>query len=215
MSHIAAVIFDYGNVLSDVQDNAAVEAMAGVLKLDPQSFQRAYWQFRVAYDEAALSPESYWHAVSGSADRTVQSGDIRRLRRLDVESWVLPNLPMVEWAKRLRDAGTKTAVLSNMPVDLRDYVLGSETWLPEFDAMTFSCDLHCSKPDARIYRDCLERLGTPPTETLFLDDREPNVEAARAIGMHSIVFTGARTALLEIESQFSIQTRRDGRFSRP
>jgi putative hydrolase of the HAD superfamily len=35
----------------------------------------------------------------------------------------------------------------------------------------------------------LGKLGTQPEETLFIDDREENVNAAIAMGMNGIVFT--------------------------
>ncbi|MGB0050633.1 MAG: HAD-IA family hydrolase, partial [Terracidiphilus sp.] len=46
-----------------------------------------------------------------------------------------------------------------------------------------------TKPDPAIYRHVLEKLGTRPEETLFIDDRKANVDAAVAIGMKGIVFT--------------------------
>jgi FMN phosphatase YigB (HAD superfamily) len=35
----------------------------------------------------------------------------------------------------------------------------------------------------------LERLGTRPEETLFIDDKAVNVEAARALGLLGVRFT--------------------------
>jgi putative hydrolase of the HAD superfamily len=185
-----AVIFDYGNVLCEAQKPSDIQAMANVLDLARASFEDAYWRFRVAYDEAQLDPISYWRAVAESADRTVTSEQVESLRKIDIESWIHPNPAMVDWAKNLRQRGMKTAVLSNMPVDLREYLAGPHSWLPEFDHMTFSCDVRSSKPDAAIYQHCLEGLGVVASEALFLDDREPNVTAARDLGMRAVLFDG-------------------------
>jgi FMN phosphatase YigB (HAD superfamily) len=46
-----------------------------------------------------------------------------------------------------------------------------------------------AKPDPAIYRYTLRELGTQPEETLFIDDRAVNVEAANAMGMKAMVFT--------------------------
>ena len=190
MSQPRAVIFDYGNVLSQAQKDSDIHAMASLLALEPAPFADAYWRFRVAYDEAQLGPVAYWRAVAEAADRPVTSEQIERLRKLDVDSWILPNREMVDWAKSLRGLGTRTAVLSNMPVDLRDYLLGPQSWLPEFDHLTFSCDVRSSKPDAAIYLHCLQGLGVAAAEALFIDDREPNVVAARDLGMRAVLFDG-------------------------
>lgn len=195
MSRPKAVIFDYGNVLCQPQKDADIQAMADVLALDPARFQDAYWEFRIAYDEAQLAPVSYWLCVARAAHRAASSEQIETLRKIDIESWIHPNQTMVEWAKSLRGLGLRTAVLSNMPVDLRDYLLGPASWLPEFDHLTFSCDVHSSKPDAPIYEHCLSGLGVAAPDTLFIDDREPNVTAARDLGMRAVVYDGSPSSL--------------------
>jgi putative hydrolase of the HAD superfamily len=62
-------------------------------------------------------------------------------------------------------------------------------WLPRFDVLVWSYQLHMAKPDPAIYRYVLNDLGTRPEETLFLDDRFVNVEAAQALGMKALEFT--------------------------
>ena len=47
------------------------------------------------------------------------------------------------------------------------------------------------KPDPALYFLALRRFGLKPEEALFVDDREINVEGARAVGMHGHLFTGA------------------------
>ena len=51
-----------------------------------------------------------------------------------------------------------------------------------------SCEEHTVKPEPRIYEILLERYGLTPSETLFIDDREMNIEAAAALGIHGFVF---------------------------
>jgi 2-haloacid dehalogenase len=47
------------------------------------------------------------------------------------------------------------------------------------------------KPDPAIYYRALHRFGLKPAEALFIDDREINVEGARAVGMEAHLFTDA------------------------
>ena len=49
------------------------------------------------------------------------------------------------------------------------------------------------KPEPRIYEILLERYGLTPSETLFIDDREMNIEAAAALGIHGFVFRSPRS----------------------
>jgi putative hydrolase of the HAD superfamily len=195
-----AVIFDYGLVLSSPQPKADVEAMASLLQMDFDSFHDSSWRYRLEYDQAALDASRYWNAV---AQRTLPPDDIEQLIEMDSKSWTHPNPVMAGWARQLRQAGLRTAILSNMPVPVRDAVERCE-WLPEFDCRTYSCDLGITKPSPEIYKHCLAKLGIAPSDTLFLDDRPENIRAAEDLGMHGIVFTTPQEAAAEIDRRFSV-----------
>ena len=47
------------------------------------------------------------------------------------------------------------------------------------------------KPAAAYFERALARIGCAPGELLFVDDREDNVRAARALGVPSLLFVGA------------------------
>ena len=44
------------------------------------------------------------------------------------------------------------------------------------------------KPDPAIFHACLEGLGEPAAQALFIDDLEANITAAQALGINGIVF---------------------------
>ena len=49
-----------------------------------------------------------------------------------------------------------------------------------------SCLEGICKPDPRIYKLCLERLGRKPSECILLEDLGPNLKAAASLGIHTI-----------------------------
>jgi putative hydrolase of the HAD superfamily len=55
--------------------------------------------------------------------------------------------------------------------------------LRELDALVDGSVEHVLKPDPRIYRMVLDRLGLPASSCLFVDDQPGNIEGARAVGM--------------------------------
>ena len=57
-----------------------------------------------------------------------------------------------------------------------------------FDGEVGSCEERTVKPEPRIYEILLERYGLTPSETLFIDDREMNIEAAAALGIRGFLF---------------------------
>ena len=74
--------------------------------------------------------------------------------------------------------------------------------LTQFLEWTFvSCEIGIRKPDRAIYEYAVETIGTDAKRLVFVDDREENVDAARAVGMNGIVFESAdqlRRALDEL-----------------
>jgi putative hydrolase of the HAD superfamily len=198
-----AVIFDYGNVLSAPQGPSEIETMASILNVSVDDFLEAYWRFRVSYDEAALDPVSYWHRVSQRLSRSLPGEQIATLVEVDSQSWSYPARVLPQWARELRAAGLKTALLSNMPATVRDHVLRCD-WLPPFDHRTFSCEVRIAKPAAAIFQHCLIGLDVDPQQILFLDDRPENVHAAETLGVHGIVYKTAHQAARDIAGSFDI-----------
>ena len=61
-------------------------------------------------------------------------------------------------------------------------------WLNHFDHHVFSGEVRSVKPEPEIYQHCIAALGVQPNEALFIDDREINLESARAAGIRTIRF---------------------------
>jgi len=199
----AAVIFDYGNVLSAPQGHAEIETMTSILNVSSDDFHQAYWSFRLSYDEAGLDDVGYWQQVAQLLSRSLTQQQIASLVEVDGRSWSYPDPVLPHWAREVRAAGIKTALLSNMPTSVRDHILRCD-WLPRFDQQIFSCDLRVAKPAEEIFRHCLKGLDVDPQEVLFLDDRPENVQAAETLGLHGIVCTTANQAAREIADRFDI-----------
>jgi putative hydrolase of the HAD superfamily len=81
-----------------------------------------------------------------------------------------------------------------MPWDLLGELRDRFDWLGEFDVQIWSCELGIVKPDARIYRVCLEALQCDPGRAVFFDDRLRNVEAARELGIDAHLFESVEQA---------------------
>jgi putative hydrolase of the HAD superfamily len=185
----AAVVLDYGNVLSRPQpaaDRARIEALAG---LPAAELWPAYWAERPGYDRGVLDGAGYWARVGERLGRPLAGPVAAELVEADAESWSHLDPVMVDWAAALAAAGVRTALLSNAPAELRDLIVGRFAWAAGLDQRTFSCDVGAVKPEAGIYEHCLAGLGVEPAQTLLVDDRSDNVDGAVRVGMGGLVFT--------------------------
>jgi putative hydrolase of the HAD superfamily len=188
--NISAVLFDYGMVLSGPPDPFARQRMERILGVDEETFRKAYWKYRDAYDRGTLVGVSYWNRVADDLNKPLDDAVLSALIDADNTLWTRPNLPMIDWASRLQRAGIKTGILSNIGDDMEAGIRARFPWLAEFDHHTFSHRLGIAKPDAAIYLHAAAGLGVPCGEILFVDDKEENILAARAVGMVAVQYGG-------------------------
>lgn len=102
--------------------------------------------------------------------------------------------PEIEGSARLLRAvkarGVPVLALTNFGRETFEVALARFPTLREFDRAFVSGRMRVSKPDPAIYRAVEEGMGLPPDALLFTDDREENVEAARARGWRAHLFRG-------------------------
>lgn len=189
-------IFDFGGVLVHHQSDADQTRLAKLAGIPNEFFTEQYWRNRLNYDRGALSASEYWRDVAERSGVTLASGLIEQLTELDSESWMRFDSAMWDWIDRLRARGKRVAMLSNMPRDLGEALRTRTQRLNSFDHVTLSYEVHAVKPEPAIYEHCLEGLGTPPEQTLFLDDRIENVQGAELFGMRGVQFTNRDDVLL-------------------
>ena len=188
---LEGVILDYGCVLSRPQPASALLAMVRLSGVEQPVFEAAYWQHRALYD-AGLPADTYWARVLTTlgVPPERQHDVVPELIRHDVDSWSDAREEMWTFAAAVRATGLRLGLLSNCTDELLERLQAERRLASRFDAVVASCEAGVVKPDRRIYEICLEKLGTPAAATLFVDDREENLRAARAVGIRTFHFTG-------------------------
>ncbi len=68
------------------------------------------------------------------------------------------------------------------------------------DGIVVSGDEKLIKPDPKLYQVLLDRYNLKANESLFIDDNIHNIEAARAMGFHTIHFTNTMDLEKEVKS---------------
>ncbi|MGA3103719.1 MAG: HAD family phosphatase [Terriglobales bacterium] len=186
--NIAAVIFDYGLVLARCPTIEEFGLMAKMFNVPYEGFYELWENSRNPYDRGDITADEYWHGLASQTNTSLDREQIETLRKIEIEIWVHLDPQMLAWTEKLRDAGMKTAILSNMPLDLAEYVRKNFRWLDHFAFKTLSAEVRTIKPEPAIYEHTLRGLGVAADQALFIDDRERNIEAARKLGIHGILY---------------------------
>lgn len=200
---IKNVIFDIGNVLVDFRWRVLMEELG--LPAETQAifaktvFGSRWWGEldHGIYEEAEILAH-FREDNKGHLDEFDLVWDNRG--RL-----VEPYAYAVAWIEQLKASGLKVYLLSNYPRDV--FTLHTECgcfpFLDRVDGRVVSGFVKMVKPNADIYEYLLSEYGLAAGECVFVDDREENVETARALGMKGIVFQGYEQACSELDGLVS------------
>jgi len=184
-----AVIFDFGGVICFHPDPPRWKRAAEIANLPVEEFIRAFWANRVEYDAGRWTPAEYWHSVATITGTHFEDSELPALIRREIELWNSYDSRVLRWTRQLRAAGVRTAILSNLPRPLGEELRSTPGFLEHFDHVTFSYELGVVKPQPEIYRHAMDGLGVEPAQALFLDDRQDNVDGARAVGLRGESYT--------------------------
>ena len=179
MRRPAALILDYGEVLSYPMRPGAISLMASQLGTLETELTQAYWRHRREYDLGVQLDE----------------GLLNALVAIDVDAWTDYRDEMWTLAATFRGNGGKLGMLSNGVPEIVARIRADHDLSSLFDAVVISYEVQLAKPEPEIYRIALDRLGVPAFDALFVDDRAENVDAARELGLQTLLFTGDVHAL--------------------
>jgi glucose-1-phosphatase len=183
---VRAVIFDLGGVLVRTEDRRPRAEVAHRLGMTYEELSQLVFESDSARlaTIGKITTREHWESVrlalrlSTDEFPSVRSG-FWGGDALDVR--------LVNYIQSLRPR-YKTGLLSNAWDNLRQVI--THTWkiADAFDDIVISAEVGMAKPDARIYELAVQRLASPASETIFVDDFAHNIEAAQKVGLHGILF---------------------------
>lgn len=189
---MTAVVFDFGGVLFRWEPERLLGELLGD-RITPQADAR-HWTQQIFqgyggdwgdFDRGTVEPAAL---VQRIARRTgLSEAEVQRVVDA-VPQELQPKPATVALLRRLHAAGHPLYYLSNMPAPYASHLERSHDFMALFRDGVFSARVHHNKPEREIFELAAARFGRPPGELLFIDDHEPNIAAARALGWRGIHF---------------------------
>lgn len=193
---IKTVIFDIGNVLTDfswremyVEKGISGETFERVANA---TVQGPYW---CELDRGVMSFDEVVEKFI-SLDSEMED-EIRRVLA-DTHGIVTGRCYAVPWVIELKRRGLKVYVLSNFSEKIWKDCREALEFYEYTDGGIISYKEHLIKPNAEIYSLLLKRYGLNADECVFIDDLKENIEAAKALGIHGIVFETYEQAVRDL-----------------
>jgi putative hydrolase of the HAD superfamily len=188
---IKAIIFDFGRVISAAKPPElfhCYEDELGLLRntINRLMFESDQWQQALV---GRLTMAQFWQAIGPRLQLNSAAAVTLFQHRYYAAEKI--NAKILQLLQELHSS-YQLAILSNHPPGLM-------AWLADWEIDRLFAVVFCSgdegiaKPDPQAYRITLERLGVEADEAVFIDDTPGHVEAARALGLHGLVFSDCAT----------------------
>lgn len=180
------IIFDFGNVVGFFDHRRALEKLRPFTHLSTDEMYASVYlgPLEDQIERGLLSPSAFLRQVH----------QLWQLR-CDVEFlahavgdifWANPEvcrlIPSLKARYRLVLGSNTNAIHA------RRYLTQFADVLRHFDALVLSHDVGARKPDAEFFHHCQRAARAKSSECVFVDDLAANIDGARAIGFHGIVY---------------------------
>lgn len=188
LKNIKNIIFDFGNVLLNINPALTAEAFKKLGIKDESDFfgGRSSIGLMVKYERGQATSEEFIQAISASVSDIVTNKEI-----IDAWNALLLDFPTkrVELLQQLRSEYRLFLLSNTNQIHFEKYTHQFQAIYGYpleslFEKMWFSHQIGLSKPDTAVFEFVLKDKNLNPAETLFIDDTLMHVEAARKSGIY-------------------------------
>jgi len=185
--NIKGIIFDNGGVRETDTEEAICRKFAKMLGKNYASVKKVFKFVDHDLQTRKIDNKEFCEII---AKRLRADVKIEKLENLLLDVYVKNSRffqDVDEIVAKLRKAGYKLAILSNIEPNLAEFNKRRKLY-DGFDVVVLSCDVGLRKPDPKIFKLVLKKLSLKAEECFFVDDKAEHVTAARKLGIHAILF---------------------------
>ncbi len=186
MGRIKTVMFDLGNVIAHIDFDAFWRSVGFFTPQEIAPFKEGYKIWTLQYETGHISTSEYLDGLAKVFGHRFTNEQLEQAVASIIEGPVEGMLELVMQISQTQ----QTALVSNTNEIHYHLSLKRFAALQLFHKQYLSYKLRVMKPASGFYETIIKDLKILPSEMLFIDDLELNVEGARLAGMQSIRFAG-------------------------
>lgn len=194
---IKNIIFDVGKVLVSYEPDAYMERL-GIAKEAQDAINKAMFRNKLwdIADQGIFTHEEMVEKFIAGAPK--YETEIRQLcATIGNTIEMLPHA--MEWLSELKARGYNLYILSNYAEETYRQTKEKLAFLKLVDGAVFSFECKMIKPQKQIYEHICQKFQLNCSESIFVDDRMENVEAARRNGILAVLFQNYEQAKTELD----------------
>lgn len=196
---IKAIIFDLGGVVIYPEVEKIKNYIANYIGIDYGAFHDFFGKYNSDLIKGKISlSEVYSEVVKHFQLKKFSAQDMVK-EHLKIFQRIIENLDedVLNLVERLKK-NYIVVCLVNAELDVVPLVRKRGIY-DYFQHAYISAEMAMEKPDPEIYKAVLNDLGYKPQETVFVDDKESNVIAARRLGIHGILYKNNTELIVELK----------------
>jgi len=197
---IKGIIWDFGGVIVgelDTPNNA--KSLSTYLGVPHKKFYKIYKEKVVEWEYGKMSEKDFFDYMEHEIKLLNPNapGEIREL----LEDFLMKVHPLNPEMLHIATSFTKykLGLLSNCNIFLSKYYTKFYEFDKLFKYLFFSCDYKLVKPDPKFYKKILSKMRLKPKECLFIDNMQVNVNAAKTLGLKTILFKNKKQLLAALK----------------
>jgi glucose-1-phosphatase len=200
MQGIKNIIFDLGGVILNIDYQLTNDAFT---KLGVKNFNELYSQFKGSslfngLETGHVSTAEFLAEMHKHVPETVTDAQLTAAWNAMLLDFPLQRLQLLQ---QLRQHYSLYLLSNTNAIHLEEFnrLLQESRGIPSlssfFDRAYYSHEMGQRKPDKAAYQIVLDENGLNAAETVFIDDLLPNIEGAKAAGLHTIHLESPKTIL--------------------
>lgn len=178
-----------GGVIVDVHRNRAVQNFKAIGVEDADKLIDSYHHKGIFIDieNGNINTEEFCRLLCEHTGKNISPEAIVNAWKSIID---LPPAYKLEYIQELRKTHKVYLLTNNNPI-LMDWACtpgftpSGDSLTDYFDKLYISYQMKCTKPDLKIYQMMIKDAGMNPSESLFIDDSEQNITAARICGLQT------------------------------
>jgi HAD superfamily hydrolase (TIGR01509 family) len=195
VSDITAVVFDFGNVLANVDRLRICSRLAAHSPLSPEEVCARIYGTDIEVDSETGRYDSRGHFQRIKERIQGNGGWSYEEFREEFRDGFSPNPEGMD-AFRLAAQGKRVFVVSNIPYLHSLWLYEQEELVTLPEQHIFSFKVGVMKPDPGIWQVLLQRARLAPEQCLYIDDVEAFCVAARRLGFNALHYRKGETDLV-------------------
>ena len=177
------IFFDWGGVIADDPGDDFLTKLLQDIGAKPDQITEIFRLYMVTFMRGKISEEDYWNGLKDNYDLAIPDNISEKFK---MWGGLKANDEILALVAEAKKNGCQTALLTNV-IRPTYNVLNDAGYYEKFDQVIASCDEGFAKPDLEIYNIALNKLNVAPEDSIFIDDKQTNLDPAEKMGFKVIL----------------------------